>query len=642
MRTQTVSIVDKWRKYKRILVPLGEAVFLAVILFVSYWIRLGRVDSSYIPQIVFLAALVVPLKLLLFWLFRLYHISFRFISIYEVVKVVKASAISALLFALVIILFRDSLFLKSFPRSIIFIDFMLTFIVSSGFRLFFKFLYFPQLKTEGRTRVLVIGAGNAGAQLAREMLTSPQSRYLPVAFVDNDPGKQGSIIHGVRVMGDKRNIQEIVKDLDIEEIVISIPSASSAEMRKIMEYVRASRIKNVKILPGLFHIIEGNAKLSDIRKIAPEDLLGREPVKIDLEKIASYLTGKRILVTGAGGSIGSELCRQLASFTPSSLIMADNGETELFYIDMEIREKFEKVSVFSIISDVKDRISLKEIFSQHSPQVVFHAAAYKHVPLMETNLREAVLNNIEGTRITALLSIEHDVEKFVFISTDKAINPTSIMGVTKRVSENLLSCFNNEINPPAPPFGKEGQGGFSDKKTVFVSVRFGNVLESRGSVIPIFKEQIKKGGPITITDPEMKRYLMSITEAVELVLQAGAMGEGGEVFVLDMGEPIKIINLAHDLIHFYGLEPDKDIPIVFTGKRPGEKLFEELLTAEEGTMATKHKKIFIARSTNDLESEYSNKVERLIDIAKKNSIENERFIALLKELVPSYQPQSLQ
>ncbi len=385
-----------------------------------------------------------------------------------------------------------------------------------------------------------------------------------------------------------------------------------------MEYVRASGVKNVKILPGLFHILSGNAALGEIRDIIPEDLLGREPVKIDSEKIASYLTGKRILVTGAGGSIGSELCRQLASFEPSSLIMLDTGETELFYIDREMKEKFGKIPVTSIIADVKDMVGMRSIFSRYVPQVVFHAAAYKHVPLMETNLREAVLNNIEGTRVTALCSIERGVEKFIFISTDKAINPTSIMGASKRVCEKFLGCLNS-------------------KGCRFISVRFGNVLESRGSVIPIFKEQIKKGGPVTITHPDMKRYLMSITEAVGLVLQAGAMGEGSEVFVLDMGEPVNILALAHDIIRFYGFEPDKDIPIVFTGKRPGEKLFEELLTAEEGTSATKHEKIYIAHVTDKPGFEYIDKVENLITIAR-NDAENKNIVLLLKELVPTYQP----
>ncbi|MDI6891056.1 MAG: nucleoside-diphosphate sugar epimerase/dehydratase [Thermodesulfovibrionales bacterium] len=621
MRKNIGLIIDKGRRYKRILVPSGEVIFFVGILVLSYWLRLGSLDERYVPQIAFLTATVVPIKIILFWLFRLYHISFRFTSLYEIIEVLKASSIFALLFSLTSLVFKDIHYMHGFPRSVIFIDFMLTFIISSGLRLAFRLFYFPQLRGGKGRRVLIVGAGAAGEQLVREMQTSPLSNYKPVAFVDDDMSKRGSIIRGVRVVNGKEGIPEIVKGMGIDEIIVAIPSASPAQLRSIMGCVRESEVKNVKILPGLSHILTGKVTLGDIRGITVEDLLGREPVKIELEKIASYLTGKRILVTGAGGSIGSELCRQLASFTPSSLIMVDIGETELFYIDREIKEKFDRVPVVPIISDVKDMISMGNIFLRYSPQVVFHAAAYKHVPLMETNMREAVLNNIEGTRITAHLSAKYNVEKFIFISTDKAINPTSVMGATKRVAENLLRCWDNE-------------------KCRFISVRFGNVLESRGSVVPIFKEQIKNGRPITITHPEMERYLMSITEAVQLVLQAGAIGKGGEVFVLDMGKPVKILDLAREMIRLSGLEPGKDIPIVFTGKRPGEKLFEELLTAEEGTLATKHEKIFIARGTDNLGAEYIKKVESLID-ATRNSIENENIIAFLKELVPTYQPESI-
>ena len=622
MRKNIVTLIDKARKYKRLLVPSGEAVFFIGILFLSYWIRLGSIDKIYIPQIMFFIITIIPLKTILFWLFRLYHISFRFISIHEVITVLKASSISALVFALFSLVFRDVSFLKGFPRSIIFIDLMLTFFVSSGIRVAFRLFYFPQLKREKGRRALIVGAGAAGVQLVSEMQTSPLSGYTPVAFVDDDPDKRGSIIHGVRIEGGKADIPEIVKDLGIDEIIIAIPSAPSAQLRSIMECVRDSGIKNVKILPGLSHILIGEATLGDIREITVEDLLGRESVKVNLENIASYLKGKSILVTGAGGSIGSELCRQIASFEPASLIMVDMGETELFYIDREIRERFSKIPVTSIIADIKDMLSMKDSFSRCLPQIVFHAAAYKHVPLMETNIREAVLNNIEGTRITALLSMEYNVGKFVFISTDKAVNPTSIMGTTKRVSENLLKCLDNEKNK-------------------FISVRFGNVLESRGSVIPIFKEQIKNGRPVTITHPEMKRYLMSITEAVQLVLQAGEMGKGGEVFVLDMGTPVKILDLAREMIRLSGLEPDKDIPIVFTGKRPGEKLFEEILTAEEGTVTSSHEKIFIAKKTDNLDPEYIEKVEILIKAARDN-LGREKIITLLKNLVPTYQPESIQ
>ena len=620
MRKRIGLIIDRWRRYKRINVPAGEALFFIVILFLSYWMRLGGIDRTHIPQITFLIATVIPIKILSFWLFRLYHMSFRYTSLYEIINVLKASLVSALVFSLISTVLRGSSIMNGFPRSVIFIDFMLTFIGSSGLRLAFRLFYFPQLKRGKGKRALIVGAGAAGEQLVREMQTSPLYSNIPVAFVDDDPKKRGSLIHGIRVSGGKGEIPEIVKGMGIDEIIIAIPSATSAQLRSIMEYVRSSEVGNVKILPGLSHILTGKVTLGDIRGITVEDLLGREPVKIDLENIASYLRGKHVLVTGAGGSIGSELCRQVAGFWPSSLIMVDVGETELFYIDREIREKFTKIPVQSVIADVKDTIRMREICFRCLPNVVFHAAAYKHVPLMEINPREAVLNNVEGTKTMAMISMESGVEKFIFISTDKAVNPTSVMGVTKRVAENLLRCRDRE-------------------KSRFVSVRFGNVLGSRGSVVPIFKEQIRKGGPITITHPDMERYLMSITEAVQLVLQAGAMGKGNEVFVLDMGKPIRIFDLAQEMIRLSGFEPDKDIPIVFTGKRPGEKLFEELLTAEEGTVATKHEKLFVTQGLDALGSEYMEKVENLIRRTKDN-MDKEGIIALLKELVPTYQPES--
>jgi FlaA1/EpsC-like NDP-sugar epimerase len=617
MKQSIGIVIDRARKFKRILVPAGELLFLILILFFSYLLRLDRIDGIYLPQITFLILTIIPVKLVLFWIFRLYHISFRYTSVHEVALVFKAVGISSLIFAFMSLILRDTLFFKGFPRSIIIIDFILTFIMSSGIRLAFRFFYFPQLKEKEGRKVLVVGAGRAGEQLVREMKISPISHYIPVAFIDDDPGKKKSIIHGIKVEGGSEKIPEVVSDFAVDDIIIAMPSASSIQLKKTMEYVRKSGNKNVKILPGMSHIITGEAKMGDVRAITVEDLLGREPVQIDMGHIAGQIKDKSVLVTGAAGSIGSELCRQIAGFQPSKLIMVDMGETELFYIDNEIRERFSALPVQAVIADVKDLFSMGSIFIKYSPQIVFHAAAYKHVPLMETNLREAVLNNIGGTRAVATLSIEHAIEKFIFISTDKAVNPTSIMGTTKRISENLLRCWGHN-------------------KCKFISVRFGNVLESRGSVVPIFKEQIRNGRPVTLTHPDMKRYLMSINEAVQLVLQASAMGAGGEVFVLDMGEPIKILDLAREMIRLSGLEPDKDIPIVITGTRPGEKLFEELLTAEEGTTATKHERIFVAKGIK-VGPEYSQKVDTLMETAFGN-FDREEIISMLQDLVPTYEP----
>ena len=415
-------------------------------------------------------------------------------------------------------------------------------------------------------------------------------------------------------------IPKIVKDINVEEIIIAIPSVTSKEIRGIMEYVRKANIKDVKVLPGLSDLMNGKVSLNDIRDISIEDLLGREPVKIDVGEVSSYIRDKNILVTGAGGSIGSELCRQIIRFNPASLIMLDMGETELFNIDREIKERYPDLYMLPIVGDIRDEHKIKRVFRENNINIVFHAAAYKHVPLMEGNPREAILNNIYGTKVVAKNSSESGIERFIFISTDKAVNPTSVMGATKRVAENLIL-------------------GLTSNSTSFISVRFGNVLGSRGSVIPIFQEQIKKGGPITITDRDMKRYFMTIPESVQLVMQAGAIGNGNDIFVLDMGEPLSIYQVAEELIRLSGFEPDKDIPIVISGRRPGEKLFEELLTAEEGTTATLHKKIYSATITGKIDKEYLRKIDVLISHAREDK-DSEKIFLLLKELVPTYQNQT--
>jgi FlaA1/EpsC-like NDP-sugar epimerase len=621
LRRHVLGFLENNYQHKFIIAATVEVILFMAILVLSYWIRLGAIGEKYVPQLLFLLATYIPLKLFVFWMFSLYIISFRYFSLYESQQVLKASLISAAFLALIGLVFRDSSYMSGYPRSIVFIDFLLTFIISCGIRAVFRIIYSPNGRERGAKRMLIMGAGNAGVQLLRELKAS-SSAYLPMAFIDDDPNKQGTIINGIKVMGKREDIPRIVSDLNIEIIIIAIPSASTSQLREIMNHVRKSRVSNIKIIPGLFHILTGKVKIGDLKEISIEDFLARETVKFELDGISSYLKGKRVLVTGAGGSIGSELCRQIANLEPKCLIMVDVGDTELFYVTQEIKGKFPEVSSVSILADIKDARRMRYIFENYFPQVVLHAAAYKHVPLMEGNPGEAVLNNIEGTKIPALLSREYGAEKFIFISTDKAVNPTSVMGATKRVTENMLKSLN---------------GGITD----FVSVRFGNVLDSRGSVIPIFKEQVRSGGPVTVTHPDMVRYFMSITEAVFLVLQAGAIGRGGEVFVLDMGKPVKILDLARDVIRFYGLEPDKDIPIVFTGLRPGEKLFEEMLTAEEGTALTMHKKIFIANDENHIGIEYIEKVKSLITMAKRDST-RERIIPLLRELLPTYQSEAIQ
>lgn len=606
--------------YKTLVTICIDTILIFVALYLAYLIRLGSIEAIGIRhnQIFFLALMVIPSKIAVFWMFRLYHISFRYISLEEVLSIIKASALSSPLIGLIALVFRDFKIFSVFPRSVIFIDFFLTFFFVTAIRASVR-LYYSRFnsKTGMKTKTLVVGGGAAGEQLVRDIARSQKFNYLPVGFIDDNPRKRNSFLHGIKVLGGKEDIPKLAERLKIEAIIIAIPSAASEQIKAIMGHVRKTNIKDVKVLPGFSDLINGKVTLSDVRDISIEDLLGREPVKIDMKQVSSFIENKTILVTGAGGSIGSELCRQVARFNPAKLMMLDRGETELFHIDREITERYPDLSVATIVGDIQDENRIKGIFEEQGVDTVFHAAAYKHVPLMEINPREAILNNIYGTRTLATASITAEVKRFIFISTDKAVNPESVMGATKRIAENLIR-------------------GLSNKKTEFIAVRFGNVIGSRGSVIPVFREQIRKGGPVTITDYEMKRYFMTIPEAVQLVMQAGAMGKGGEVFVLDMGDPVSIYQVAEELIKLSGLEPDKDIPIVISGKRPGEKLFEELLTAEEGVSATLHEKIFSAKNTAVINKNYLEKIDELIASARENK-SGRKIFSLLKGLVPAYQ-----
>ena len=623
MRERIERLFSVTGHYKRPLAVGIDIILVLLSLYFSYLIRLGSIEAlaRYLSQILFIGMLIVPVKILVFWLFRLYHISFRYISLGEVLAILKAAALTSPVIALIALVFRDLEIFAGFPRTVIFIDFLLTLFFITGMRTFFR-LYYSNTKGKRGLETLIVGAGSAGEQLARDMLRSERYRYSPVGFIDDNPRKENTFIHGIKVLGRKEHIPKLVKDLDVKEIVIAIPSATSKEIREIMAYVRKANIQDVKVLPGISDLMNGKVTLKDVRDISIEDLLGREPVEIDMRQVSSYIRHKTVLVTGAGGSIGSELCRQIARFNPAKLIMLDMGETELFNINRGIKEGHPGITMLAVVGDIRDEEKIKSVFNEDSVDIVFHAAAYKHVSLMEANPREAVLNNIYGTMVVAKIASEFKVKRFINISTDKAVNPTSVMGATKRVAENVVS-------------------GLTNHETLYISVRFGNVLGSRGSVIPIFQEQIRKGGPLTITDQEMRRYFMTIPEAVQLVMQAGAMGNGNDVFVLDMGESISIYQIAEELIRLSGLEPDRDIPIVISGRMPGEKLFEELLTAEEGTSATRHEKIFSAKKSQEIGKGYLKKVDKLIFLARENK-ESEEIFSLLKELVPTYERSGLE
>ncbi len=463
-------------------------------------------------------------------------------------------------------------------------------------------------------KALIVGAGSCGTLFAKELKSNENYDAMPFAFVDDDPYKQKLQVYGLPVLGGREQIPAIVEKHGIDEVIIAMPSVSKTQITDIINICKQTKAR-LKIIPHLQEIIAGKTTLNQVRDVQVEDLLGRDPIKTDLEGIANYVEDKIVLVTGAGGSIGSELCRQIAPFRPRKLLLLGHGENSIYTIEMEMRRLAPELELETVIADVQDRTRLEELFSHHRPQVVFHAAAHKHVPLMERNPSEAVKNNVFGTKNVAECADQFQAERFVLISTDKAVNPTSVMGTTKRIAEMFIQSLDKQ------------------SQTKFVAVRFGNVLGSRGSVIPRFKEQIQRGGPVTVTHPEMVRYFMTIPEAVQLVIQAGAFAKGGEVFILDMGAPVKIYDLAADLIRLSGFEPNVDINIEFTGMREGEKLYEELLTSEEGITSTMHDRIFIGKPMNINRTELEFEIRKLERVLGKGQQE---IREVLKHLVPTY------
>lgn len=557
--------------------------------------------------------LSIAVKFLVELGFKLYRQSWRSIGIRDLIQLFRAVVVLLLIMASASFLLGDE---YRISRSIPSIDALLTLICWGGARLAARLLQegkLRNLRREDSKRVLVAGAGEAGTMIVREMLRHPEAGLIPVGFLDDDPEKVGTTFVGYPVFGAIGRLPSVVKATGVDEVLIAIPSAKGDVIRSIFDMARNAEIP-ARIIPGIWEVISGKVSISSIRNVEVEDLLNRDPVHLDIDEIGGYIRDKTILITGAGGSIGSEIVRQLIPFGPKHLLLLGRGENSLFQIQQELRRGY-FTDFTVIVGDVRNRDRLTHVFERLGPQVIFHAAAHKHVPLMEENPEEAVLNNVFGTKNLVDLSLSGGVEAFVNISTDKAVNPTSVMGATKRVAEMAVRR--------AAAQAKDGQS--------FVSVRFGNVLGSRGSVIPTFKEQIRRGGPVTVTHPDMTRYFMTIPEAAQLVLQAGGMKRNGSVFVLDMGEPVKIVDLARDLITLSGLIPGEDVEIVFTGMRPGEKLYEELLTTGEGTEASRFKKIFIARD-NDLPEDFSTLLVEL-----RSTAEGERrdaIRAVLGRIVP--------
>ena len=467
------------------------------------------------------------------------------------------------------------------------------------------------------TKVLIVGAGETGIGVLRALRNRPEKGYVPVGFIDDAPHKVGRSVAGLEVLGTTRDLTYIARKREINEVVIAIPSAPGGKIRDIIRQCEY-RGCQFKIVPNIHAILEGRASVSQIREVRYEDLLNRSTSQMDIAEVSKYLSGKRVMVTGAGGSIGSELCRQVAKLDPELLILFGRGENSLYHTDIELRESEPELNRAVIIGDIRDNAKVAQITRKYRPHIIFHAAAHKHVKFMENHPDEAVKNNILGTQNLIDAAIKHDVEAFILVSSDKAVNPTSVYGASKRVTEKLIQC-------------KARQNG-----TRFIAVRFGNVIGSRASVLPNFKRQIAKGGPVTVTHREATRYFMTIPEAVQLLIQAGAMGNGGEILMLDMGEPIKILDLAEDLIRLSGLEVDKDIKIAFTGLDPGEKLYEELLTPQEGVTATKHQRIFVAQLEQIEEKQLISQIKELSQFA--DTLDAEGIVSKFQELVPTYQP----
>jgi len=538
------------------------------------WLKLGFFTWPY----------VVVFQYLVMVLFQVPSFSWRYVGVREATRILMAVGTAAVVLVGVRMIAPEIGGYARYvtvPMGVLLMDFVLAFLGVAGVRLIRRMTAERKErrarrdKTVEQKRTLLIGAGRAGVLVAREVMQNPGLGLKIVGFVDDDAMKIGTMIHGHKVLGDTASLGALAKKHQAEQAVISIAKASGSDIRRIVAECEKIDL-SVKIIPGIYEILDGRVNLNRIRQVEIEDLLGREAVELDLDLIGAFVSGKRVLITGAGGSIGSEMCRQVCRFKPERLVLVEQAENALFYIHKELKAAFPALEIVPAIADVCDAERVEQIFDRHRPHVVFHAAAHKHVPMMEWNPGEAVKNNVFGTRQVADAADRHRAEAFVMVSTDKAVNPTSIMGATKRVAEIYCQSLSRR------------------SATKYVAVRFGNVLGSAGSVIPIFKDQIKKGGPVTVTHPEMKRYFMTIPEACQLVMQSAAMGEGGEIFVLDMGEPVKIVDLARDLIRLSGFS-EEEIAIEFTGVREGEKLFEELGTAGENMAKTRHPKVFIGK-----------------------------------------------
>lgn len=562
---------------------IGMSLFDVSIGGIAYYIAFVLRFSSFTFSsdfLIFLRTLPVAIviKFVFFNYFEIHRGIWKYASLQDLLNILKAAALSTLgIIFVIFILFRG----EGYPRSVLIIDWFLTVAFIGGLRFAIRLkVERSRVPVAGSKKVLIVGAGDAGTMIVKEMKRNPQIGYNPVGFIDDVPAKRGMMIDGIPIIGRQTDIPELVSQYGIQEIIIAVPSASGKEMREIVKQCKLSKVA-FKTLPALGDIINGTVSVYQVKDVDVTDLLRREPIKLDTEFISAHLSGKRIMVTGAGGSIGSELCRQIAKFNPSELILVDMAETPIFWIEFSLQHAFPDLKLSSFLVDIKDSSRVDEIIRTMRPQIIYHAAAYKHVPILEKNVLEGIKNNVFGTKALADLAYKYNVEEFVMVSTDKAVNPKSLMGISKRINEIYIQALSR------------------DTSTKFVSVRFGNVLDSSGSCVPIFREQIKEGVPITITHKGAKRYFMTLSEAGQLIIQAGAMGQGGEIFILKMGEQIPVLELAKDLVALSGVPEDK-VDFDFTGLRPGEKLEEELVGYGEEAKPTSDDKILVIRSNNHI------------------------------------------